>query len=91
MATNAQVAELMTRTLAAIDALTARVVAIETAPAAQAQAHKGVARSAERAVVVDTCTCGASYKYGRTPREIAAAGALGLCGAKGRKSHRIIA
>ena len=41
MATNAQVAELMTRTLAAIDALTARVVAIETAPAAQAQAHKG--------------------------------------------------
>jgi hypothetical protein len=69
-----------------IATLAVHVAALASAPTSAPA--RAASQSAAKEPRVDTCVCGARFTYGRTAADIASAGALGLCGAKGRTSHR---
>ena len=73
------------RTPAWAQALIARMDALEEALVAPVAP---VAQARATVALVDTCTCGAEFKYGRKPADLAGAGDLHLCGLKGRTTHR---
>jgi len=56
---------------------------VEAAPVAAGEAASTVKAEATS----DTCTCGATFRFGRPVADIAA-NALGLCGLKQLKAHK---
>jgi hypothetical protein len=64
------------------------VATLATTLVAQSAPARAASQSTAKEPRVDTCVCGAKFTYGRTAADIASAGALGLCGAKGRTTHR---